>query len=183
MCSPICGGSNALSLGGGIKLADLSLSRNGRDLVLNTGNGENITLKDWYDSSRGNHSDPTFAKLQVIEDAQCGDYNANSSDRLRNKRVETFDFRGIVSAFDAQSNCNPGLSNWALSSALLNFHLSGSNSAALGGDLAYQYGHQGGFTGIGSTAAFDNLAAQGFGVTAQTLKPFAGLQEGLVKLV
>lgn len=78
---------------------------------------------------------------------------------------------------------NPAISSWALSSALLNFHLSGSDSAALGGDLAYQYGHAGSNAGIGIQSAFDNLAAQGFGVTAQTLKPFSGLQEGLLKLV
>ena len=35
---------------------------------------------------------------------------------------------------------------------------------------------------IGPQSAFNFLAAQGFGVTAQTLKPFSGLQEGLVKL-
>ena len=91
--------------------------------------------------------------------------------------------QGIVNAFDAQRLATPGLSSWALSAALLKFHLSGSDSAAIGGDLAYQYGHQGSFAGLGTQSAFDNLAAQGFGVTAQTLKPFTGLQEGLVKLV
>ena len=95
--------------------------------------------------------------------------------------MQSFDFRGIVSAFDAQRALNPALSSWALSSALLNFHLGGADGAAVGGDLAYQYGH-GGYTGIGSTAAFDVLAAQGFGVTAQTLRPFTGLTEGQVKL-
>ena len=173
---------NVLSLGGGIKLADLSLSRNGTDLTLNTGNGDAITFKDWYDGKRSSQSNQAFAKLQLIQDA-ASDFNAASNDPLRNKRVETFDFRGIVTAFDAQRALNPGLSNWALSAALLNFHLSGSNSAALGGDLAYQYGNRGSFAGIGIQSAFDNLAAQGFGVTAQTLKPFTGLQEGLVKLV
>ena len=119
--------------------------------------------------------------LQVIADAMAG-FDANSADPLLNQRVQTFDFRGIVSAFDAQRAANPGLSNWALSSALLNFHLSGSDGAALGGDLAYQYGNRGSLAGIGMQSVFDTLAAQGFGVTAQTLKPFTGLAEGQVKL-
>ena len=51
-----------------------------------------------------------------------------------------------------------------------------------GGDLACQYGQQGSVAGIGTQSAFDNLAAQGFGVPTQTLKPFTGLHEGLVRL-
>ena len=173
---------NTLSLGGGIGMNDLSLSRNGRDLILNTGSGDDITIKNWYDGARTNNQHASFANLQVIEDA-AADFNANSSDPLRHQRVQDFDFKGIVTAFDAQRALNPGLSSWALGAALLNFHLSGSDNAAIGGDLAYQYGHQGTLAGIGVQSAFDNLAAQGFGVTAQTLKPFSGLQEGLVKLV
>jgi hypothetical protein len=169
------GASNTLSLGGGTNYADLGLSKCGNDLVLDTGNGGQAVLKDWY-AGRDN-----AINLQVVLDATAA-FDANSSDPMLNQRVQNFDFRGIVSAFDAQRALNPGLSNWALSSALLNFHLSGSDNTAIGGDLAYQYGNRGTLAGFGNQSAFDTLAAQGFGVTAQTLKPFSGLQEGLVKL-
>jgi hypothetical protein len=35
---------------------------------------------------------------------------------------------------------SPGLTSWAVTNALLQFHLSGADDAALGGDLAYWYG-------------------------------------------
>ncbi len=171
------GGDNTLSLGGGIGYNDLSLRKSANDLILDTGAGESITMKNWYAAG----DNQGMLNLQVIADAMAG-FDANSADPLLNQRVQTFDFRGIVSAFDAQRAANPGLSNWALSSALLNFHLSGSDGAALGGDLAYQYGNRGSLAGIGMQSVFDTLAAQGFGVTAQTLKPFTGLAEGQVKL-
>ena len=174
-------GDNTLSLGGGIDYANLALRKSSNDLILDTGGGDSITLKNWYAAVTGGGNNKSVLNLQVVADAMAG-FDATSSDPLRNQRVQNFDFRGIVSAFDAQRALNPAISSWALSSALLNFHLSGSDTAAIGGDLAYQYGHSGTLAGIGMQSAFDNLAAQGFGVTAQTLKQFSGLQEGLVKL-
>jgi len=43
-------------------------------------------------------------------------------------------------------------------------------------------GHNGGFTGIGQQSAQQVLGGVNFGSGAQTLRPFNGLQEGLVKL-
>jgi hypothetical protein len=69
-----------------------------------------------------------------------------------------------------------------VTNALLQFHLSGADDAALGGDLAYWYGKNGALTGMGLAAAQAAIGAPGFGADAQTLHPFSGLQEGLVKL-
>ncbi len=167
-------GGNTLSLGGGIRYSDLSLSKAGRDLIVNTGGDDRITLKDWYGD---NHS---LLTLQMIADAS-EDFDA-SMDPLRNHRIETFNFLGLVSAFDQARVQSPGLTSWALTNALLQFHLAGSDDAALGGDLAYWYGRRGSLAGMSLSAAQQVIGAAGFGADAQQLHPFSGLQDGLVKL-
>ena len=169
------GASNTLSVGGGIGYNDLSLSKNGNDLVLNAGGDDRVVLKDWYAGK------DDVQKLQVILDATPA-YDPNSNDPLYNRKVETFDFRGIVIQFDQALAQSPGLTSWAVTNALLQFHLSGSDDAALGGDLAYWYGKNGALTGISLQAAQQVIGASGFGSDAQTLRPFSGLQDGFVKL-
>ena len=65
---------------------------------------------------------------------------------------------------------------------LRQFRLSGSDDSALGGDLAYWYGKNGGLGGISLQAAQQVIGASGFGQDAQALRPFSGLQDGFVKL-
>lgn len=171
------GADNVLSLGGGIAYSDLSLRRSGNHLVLDIGANDRITLSNWYASS-DNRSVPT---LQVIAEAMA-DFDAGGAEPLHDNRVETFDFAGLADAFDAARAANPGLTSWAIASALTQFHLSGSDTAALGGDLAYQYGRNGTLAGIGVTAAQEVLGDAQFGAQAQTLRPLAGLQEGALRL-
>lgn len=59
------------------------------------------------------------------------DYVAGSSDVTKKNKVETFNFDGLVSAFDAARTANPSLTSWALSGALAVQYLSGSDTAAL----------------------------------------------------
>ena len=66
--------------------------------------------------------------------------------------------------------------------ALLDAHLAGSDSEAIGGDLAYQYGLNGTLAGIGLTAAQEVLNAPQFGAAPQALRPLAGLQQGQYRL-
>ena len=60
--------------------------------------------------------------------------------------------------------------------------LSGSDTAALGGDLAHQYGSNGSLTGMNLAAAQTVFNDPQFGGTAQTLHPLQGLQGGTVTL-
>jgi len=69
-----------------------------------------------------------------------------------------------------------------VTNALLQFHLTATDDAALGGDLAYWYGRNGTLAGVSLQAAQQLIAAPGFGSEAQQLHPFSGLQEGVVKL-
>lgn len=171
----VSGASNTLSFGGGVDYDDLSLSKDGNDLVVSAGANDRVVLKDWYAGSA------TVFNLQIILDASAA-FDANSSDPLYNKRVQTFDFAGLVSEFDDALAQSPGLTSWAVTNALLAFHLAGSDDAAIGGDLAYWYGKNNSFGGIGLAAAQQVIDGTGFGSDAQTLRPFSGLQEGLVKL-
>lgn len=168
---------NTLSLGGGISYVDLFFRRGMNDLILETGNNEQVTLKDWYTGS-GNHS---VQNLQAVAEAMEG-YDPNSADPLLNQKVQQFDFQDLVDAFDQAKAADPGLDRWALMNKLLDAHLAASDTEALGGDLAYQYGVNGSLAGIGLTPAQDVLNAPQFGTGTQTLRPLSSLQDGLVRL-
>ncbi|MBI4190070.1 MAG: putative Ig domain-containing protein, partial [Betaproteobacteria bacterium] len=171
------GADNTLSLGGGIRYEDLYLKKQGNSLVVETGGEERITLANWY-AAPANRS---VLNLQMIAEAMS-DFAAGGADPLRDDKVEQFDFQNIVQKFDQARAATPGLNHWAVMNALLDAHLGGADTEALGGDLAYRYGLSGSLAGIGTGAAQSVLADAQFGSSAQMLQPLAGLQEGLVKL-
>ena len=173
LISASTGADNVLSLGGGIRYADLKLTKSGSNLILKTGGADQITFKDWY-SGAGNHS---VAKLQVFTEAMSG-YDQASSNSLLDDKIEQFNFTALANAFDAAGQ----VSGWAMSNALLSAHLSGSDTAAIGGDLAYQYSKNGTLSGIGLAQAQDVLNASQFGSGAETLRPIAALQQGQIRL-
>jgi Ca2+-binding RTX toxin-like protein len=168
---------NTISIGGGVRYQDLSLSKSGNNLVLNTGAGEGVTLANWYTAT----TNRSVLNLQVIAEA-IAEFDATSSNTLLNNKVERFNFGGLVNRFDAARTANPTISSWALTNALLDFHLGGSDSAAIGGDLAYQYGKQGGLANVGSTGAQNVLANSQLGTASHAFQSLTGLQEGTVKL-
>jgi hypothetical protein len=99
-----------------------------------------------------------------------------------NKRVVNFNFTNIVSAFDAALAVNPSLTSWSLSNALAANRLAGSDTAAIGGDFAYDYGHRASLANIGAAPASTDLSAAGFGTIAQTLQAASTLYAGTVRL-
>jgi VCBS repeat-containing protein len=164
-----------LSLGGGIRYEDLKFSKHGGDLVLETGGRDRIVLEDWY---RGKQSVVT---LQVVAEAMAG-FSQSSSDPLRNDRVEVFDFRQLVEAYDDARSCRRNLQNWKLMNELLDAHLGGSDQAAYGGDVAYRYGMTGTLAGVGWGTARNTVADRDFGSEMQALQPAAEVNAGPVKL-
>lgn len=110
------------------------------------------------------------------------DFNPGSTDVLRDSNVENFDFQSLANAFDQALTANPALSSWSMTDALLNAHLSGSDTQALGGDLAYQYNLNGTLAGIGLASAQTVINDANFGAAAQTLHPLAVLQTGTARL-
>jgi Ca2+-binding RTX toxin-like protein len=168
------GGDNTLSLGGGIRYSDLTLTKSGNDLLFNLGgSSEKVTFAGWY-ASTANRS---VSMLQMIVEA-CADFDANSSDPLVNKKVASFDFLGIVDQFDAGGQT----SNWAVTNALLTEHLAGSDTEAMGGDLAYRYGLNGSLANIGFDPAVALMSSGAYGTAAQTLQPTATLEDGIKRL-
>ncbi|MDH4234409.1 MAG: hypothetical protein OEV15_04660, partial [Gallionella sp.] len=167
---------NTLSLGGGIQYANLALSKSGNDLIFATGGGDQINLQNWY-SGTGNHS---IANLQLVLDATA--YDAGSTDPLLNQQVQSFDFAALAQAFDIALGIDPGLTSWGVAGELLTAHLAGSDTAALGGDLAYQYNLNGTLAGIGLAPAQNVINDANFGVAPQLLQPLASLQTGTVRL-
>lgn len=166
------GTDNTVSLGKGIKYADLLFKKSSNDLIMVTGASEQITFKDWY----LNASNQSVANLQVVIEGTT-DYDANSSNQLNNKKIEKFNFNGLVGAFDQARAANAGLTSWALSSALTTFYLNGSDTAAIGGDLAYQYAKNGNLSTISSVPADTLLSSASFGTGAQTLQATQVLQD------
>ncbi|MBI3524736.1 MAG: hypothetical protein HY066_09435 [Betaproteobacteria bacterium] len=169
--------SDTISLGGGIAYRDLKFKKKGNDLVLTTGDDEGIEFVNWYSGSANRN----VLSLQVVAEAMSG-FDAGSTDTLFSKKVQNFDFKSLTGAFDAARAAKPGLSSWALSGALTQFHLASSDNDALGGDLAYQYGKNGALAGIGLASAQSILGDAQFGAQAQALQPLSGLQEGAVRL-
>ena len=133
------GQDNTVSVGGGIRYSDLFLTKSGNNLVLQTGANDDITFKDWY----ANAANRSVSNLQVIAEAMS-DFAPGGADPLRDNKVELFDFSKIVQKFDAARAASSGnASHWAVMNSLLDAHLAGSDSEAIGGDLAYRYGLNG----------------------------------------
>jgi Ca2+-binding RTX toxin-like protein len=172
------GTDDTLTLGGGLAYGDLTLKKAGLDLILDATGGDQITFKNWYQSGVNNKS---VLNLQVIADAMAA-FNPSGSDPMFNRKVVTFDFAGVVSRFDAALLANPALTSWSLTNALAACYLTGSDTAAIGGDFAYDYGHRHALTGIGATPGQTVLAGSGFGSASQVLQTASTLYAGTVRL-
>jgi hypothetical protein len=170
--------NNTLSLGGGIKYADLSLLKAGTDLELrtNASGSEKLVLQDWF-ASANNRS---FSTLQLVIEGTT-DYVAGSTDAMRNNKVERFNFAGLANQFDTARAANPGLTSWAISSALAGLNLGGSDTAAIGGDLAYGYARNT-LSMIGNIGAGNVLAGSGFGTTMQAFQSDLVKSTGTLRL-
>jgi Ca2+-binding RTX toxin-like protein len=172
------GTDNTLSLGGGIEYSDLALSKSGNDLIVEVGDTDQVTLTGWYDTI-ANHK--SVLNLQVVADAIAG-FDRASNDPLLNKSIQNFDFTTIVNAFDQANGGSANFMHWSATDSLLTAHLSASDSEALGGDLANQYGKNGDFSGFSQTAAQDVLSNPSFGTNPQLLHDLSGLNEGIARL-
>jgi hypothetical protein len=122
-----------------------------------------------------------------VTGAPGGDYLASSSDRLLNKQVVSFNFEGLVNRFDQWRGANPGQAEWAPAAELDAFYVAGSNTAAIGGDLAWRYATTGSYGDIDARGAIDRMATigattwQSFTASA-AVDPWTALQAGTLLL-
>jgi YD repeat-containing protein len=150
---------NTLSLGGGIAEGNLLFTKSGDNLVLNAGGSDTIVFKNWY-SAGAVHE---VSMLQVIE--QVG-------------KVETFDFAQLVSMFDQARAQNPALATWKLANGLLAAHTGSSDTAALGGNLAYWDGMHGSLKGMDVSVATAAIADGSFGHDVQIVGSWTVVSQG-----
>jgi Ca2+-binding RTX toxin-like protein len=156
-------GSDTLSIGGlGLSYDELSFSKFGNDLVLRLDEYDQITFKFWYTAP----SVKPLSKMQIIAESMSG-FVQGGSDPLKDQKIETFDFKGLVGAFDQARAANPGLTSWGLGNSLDAFQTGGSDMMALGGDIAYQYGTNGSLDLVGKSTIFDVMSYAGFGIQPQ----------------
>ncbi len=179
--------SLTVSLGGGIGLHDLKLSRDEEDLVLEVGGsgnrysygcGENDRGKIVFDNWFGEECDPPIqpqVTLQLIMEASS-EFDSASADPLYNQKVESFDFNELVHQFEAAQSSADCPSEWAIADAALDAHLGGSDTESLGGELSYRYGLNGTVNGVAANTVINTLADPKFGRKTQEF----GLETGTV---
>jgi hypothetical protein len=152
---------DTLSLGGRVRSSELTLAKNGQDLVLSVGSGDRITFKDWYAKGAAR----SIAKLQLICDSPMD--SAESATHEASAPVQIFDFQRIVAAFDAARVRSPKLSTWSISSSLAGTLLEASDTEAIGGVLAHEYAASGSSALLSPDDALEALSDMSFGAHAQ----------------
>ncbi|NHZ81452.1 hypothetical protein F2P44_19540 [Massilia sp. CCM 8695] len=166
------GNDDTVSLGHGIVFADLALKKVGAELILTTGAGDQITFKNWYGSGGG-----SVSTLQVVT-AGGSDYQPGSASIINDNKVELFDFAGLVGQFNQARLANPALTSWNMAQSLAAFSRGGSDSAAIGGDLAYHYAVDGDLSAVGMNAALAIIGSASFASATQTLLAAGALADG-----
>ncbi|HLO62595.1 MAG TPA: putative Ig domain-containing protein, partial [Azonexus sp.] len=163
---PVGQRADTISLGGGIEYADLSFSRDWNNLILNTGNGESITFRNWFDTLWLDNKN--ISTLQMMAEGMVG-YDSTSTDPLLNKRIQQFDFVGLANQFEAELAIDQTITTWQLAPHLGSFYLGGSDVAAIGGDMAYLYGKSGNLDGLTVAEVRTQLSDSAFGTASQAL--------------
>ncbi|MDD2893964.1 MAG: VCBS domain-containing protein, partial [Halothiobacillaceae bacterium] len=169
--------TDTVSLGGGISYEDLSFMRDGYNLVLNTGNGESITFEGWFDNAWSDNK--AISTLQIVSEAMPG-YDTNSIDPLLNKRIQQFDFLALANQFEADYADDLVIDAWQLAPHLADAHLGGSDTSAIGGDMAYLYGKNGNLDGLSEAELRAQLTNASFGTASQTLTKTGNLSGSAV---
>ncbi|HUX24017.1 MAG TPA: putative Ig domain-containing protein, partial [Burkholderiales bacterium] len=169
--------ADTVSLGGGIGLGDLTFSRDGDNLVLDAGDGESIVFDSWFGSNWSDYSvdgNKVVTRLQIVTEAMPG-YDPDSADPLFNKRIQQFDFVGLAGRFETALAGDPGMGAWQLAPYLAQYSLGGSDTAAIGGAMAYLYGKDGKLDGLTEAEVRAQLSDAAFGTASQTLGTAAPL--------
>lgn len=168
--------NSTISVGGGVQDSDISLSRDGQNLVLHLGTTDSIELSNWYPWSPSYPGQAPHINLQVLE-AASADFDATSADPLKSRGVQEFDLNGFAAAFDAAQSADSSVTSMHLSDAIAQFLVSTSDGAAYGGDVAYYYGTQGTLGGLSTDAARAVLKDPAFG-QMQSVHDISAMRSG-----
>lgn len=170
---PAAGARNTLSLGSNVDADKLHFSRLGADLRLEVTDDNSVTFRNWYADA----ANQNFVTLQVFNDARGA-----SQKTAQKPRVDTYDFRTLVAAFDEAQAADATLDRWSVMSGLLEAHIASSDSAAVGSDLATVYAGQGDLSGMNLSTVQETLKSPRFGAEAQALHPWQQISSETVRL-
>lgn len=148
------GQNDSLSLGSGIRVADIRLQKSGKDLIVNTGNGDSLQFVDWYK----NAGSRTIATLQVA---------SNAGGTL----FDRYDFSALVQKFDAVLAANRRIDSWTLGGDASRFKLGSASGDVAGGTLAAAYASTGTLDSIRPETASAALATPRSDATAASGLP------------
>ena len=128
------GQHDTLSLGGGINPEDVWLTRDNADLLVHAGTTDSVRLHEWFNEwqPRG------IEALQVID--------AASSVPGTVPAVQLFAFQAFAAGLDTPA-VSPSMEVW-LQDFGATLSTGSSDTAAIDGALAFQYGHQGSYEGV-----------------------------------
>jgi len=155
---------STISIGGGALYSNLSLVRNGTGLTLKVGNSS-IGL-DWYGQPEiGIPANRSISTLQIVIEG-TRDYKPGSTNPMNNRKIQVFDFQGLVAAFDAAQAAGQ---RFNVAANLANHWLWSSDTEAIGGALAYQYARTGSVSALSYDEMRAVISAPEFGVSAQPI--------------
>ena len=153
------GTDNTVVLAGGIKACDIALSKQGNDLILETGStstssgqaGDQITLRNWYDTSANYKS---VLNLDIISEA-VSSFDKKSGNKERDSTLQQFDFTAVVNAFDQACGTSATFRHWSATNSLMAARLEEGDDSALGSS-AFQQVSVSSLLGIGIQVANQN---------------------------
>ena len=155
------GASPTLSLGGGIGIGDIVLSRQHDALVVDTGrDADRIRFVNWYARGIAQRE----ATLQLI-DTDTIDTAGGAADPA----ATVYDFDAVVAQFDAATHADAAMARgWSAAHALLDDGgVATLDGAVMGGAPALQYALRHSFGGLGADAVQAALNTPAFGLAAQ----------------
>ena len=101
---------------------------------------------------------------------------------IHDNKVEQFNFTALTNKFDQVRVGQSSSFTWNMASSLETVSSGGSDTAAIGGDLAYQYGLNGNLAALSAQPALGIVGSNGFGSGSQALQSASALNDGFAVL-
>lgn len=95
-----------------------------------------IVFDDWYEADFNYEGKLTLQHVMEASDQ----FDTMSGDAIYGQRIVQFDLNELIRQYELQNTGSDDENPWSITDALLDAHLSSSDSEALGGDVAYRYG-------------------------------------------
>lgn len=152
--------TSVISLGGGVDANDVTVTKNGQDLIISAGAADDITLSGWYWGGNA------FGTLQVFEDS-ASPSTATGTDAVHSAKVAEFNLAAMGQALADFAAAGSSTTSLHLSEHLTQFLTSTSDTQAFGGDVAHFYAANGALQGMDLGAARGVLADPALGSLQQ----------------